>query len=84
MMMGFDEAIDAEEWGMRETNNELAGKAGGSGKAAKEAAGKTSTKKATRQRCASASWAILDGCGDRDGTVFAVMPSSLRRTNAIA
>ena len=35
VMMGFDEAVDAEEWGMRETNNELAGKAGGRGKAAK-------------------------------------------------
>lgn len=35
VMMGFDEAIDAEEWGMRETNNEVAGKAGGRGKAAK-------------------------------------------------
>lgn len=34
VMMGFDEAVDAEEWGMRETNNELAGKAGGRGKAA--------------------------------------------------
>lgn len=35
VMMGFDEAVDAEEWGMRETNNEVAGKAGGRGKAAK-------------------------------------------------
>lgn len=35
VMMGFDEAVDAEEWGMRETNNEFAGKAGGRGKAAK-------------------------------------------------
>jgi len=35
VMMGFDEAVDAEEWGMRETNNELAGRAGGRGKAAK-------------------------------------------------
>jgi hypothetical protein len=33
VMMGFDEAVDAEEWGMRETNNEVAGKAGGRGKA---------------------------------------------------
>lgn len=35
VMMGFDEAVDAEEWGMRETNNEFAGRAAGRGKAAK-------------------------------------------------
>jgi len=29
VMMGFDEAVDAEEWGMRETNNEVAAKGGG-------------------------------------------------------
>lgn len=34
VMMGFDEAVDAEEWGMRETNNEVAGKTGGRGRAA--------------------------------------------------
>ena len=28
VMMGFDEAVDAEEWGMRETNNEIAGRKG--------------------------------------------------------
>jgi hypothetical protein len=34
VMMGFDEAVDAEEWGMRETNNEVVGKArGGKGRA---------------------------------------------------
>ena len=27
VMMGFDEAVDAEEWGMRETNNEVVGRA---------------------------------------------------------
>lgn len=35
LMMGFDEAVDAEEWGMRETNHEVAGRAAGRGKAAK-------------------------------------------------
>jgi hypothetical protein len=34
VMMGFDEAVDAEEWGARETNNEIKGKVGGRGKAA--------------------------------------------------
>jgi hypothetical protein len=34
VMMGFDEAVDAEEWGARETNNAVKGKAGGRGKAA--------------------------------------------------
>ena len=34
VMMGFDEAVDAEEWGARETNNEGRGKAGGRGKTA--------------------------------------------------
>jgi hypothetical protein len=34
VMMGFDEAVDAEEWGARETNNDVKGKAGGRGKAA--------------------------------------------------
>jgi len=29
VMMGFDGAVDAEEWGMRETNNEIAGKSRG-------------------------------------------------------
>jgi len=38
VMMGFDEAVDAEEWGARETNNEVAGKAGGRGKAARREA----------------------------------------------
>ena len=34
VMMGFDEAVDAEEWGMRETNNEVVGRArGGKGRA---------------------------------------------------
>lgn len=34
VMMGFDEAVDAEEWGMRETNNEMGGRArGGKGRA---------------------------------------------------
>lgn len=32
VMMGFDEAVDAEEWGMRETNHEAGGKAGGRGR----------------------------------------------------
>ena len=40
VMMGFDEAVDAEEWGARETNNEVAGKAGGRGKAAEDGSGK--------------------------------------------
>jgi hypothetical protein len=31
-MMGFDEAVDAEEWGMRETNNEAGGRAAGRGR----------------------------------------------------
>ncbi|MFM7137657.1 MAG: hypothetical protein ACKO1M_11400 [Planctomycetota bacterium] len=35
VMMGFDEAVDAEEWGMRETNNELAGRGAGRGKTGK-------------------------------------------------
>lgn len=35
VMMGFDEAVDAEEWGMRETNNEVASRAAGRGKAAR-------------------------------------------------
>ena len=35
VMMGFDEAVDAEEWGARETNNEVAaGRGRGRGKAA--------------------------------------------------
>lgn len=34
VMMGFDEAVDAEEWGMRETNNEIAGGKPGRGRAA--------------------------------------------------
>lgn len=34
VMMGFDEAVDAEEWGMRETNNEVVGGGkGGKGRA---------------------------------------------------
>lgn len=32
VMMGFDEAVDAEEWGMRETNNEVAARGGGRGR----------------------------------------------------
>lgn len=32
IMMGFDEAVDAEEWGMRETNTEINGKKSGKGK----------------------------------------------------
>lgn len=32
VMMGFDEAVDAEEWGMRETNNEAGGRAAGRGR----------------------------------------------------
>ena len=33
VMMGFDEAVDAEEWGMRETNNEVVGRGrGGKGR----------------------------------------------------
>lgn len=41
VMMGFDEAVDAEEWGMRETNNEGAAKGGsrGRGKAARDTDG---------------------------------------------
>lgn len=34
VMMGFDEAVDAEEWGMRETNNEIAGGKPARGRAA--------------------------------------------------
>lgn len=33
VMMGFDEAVDAEEWGARETNNELGGAKGRRGRA---------------------------------------------------
>ena len=36
VMMGFDEAVDAEEWGMRETNNEIAGGRGRGRRAARE------------------------------------------------
>lgn len=36
VMMGFDEAVDAEEWGARETNNELARGRGRGGRAARE------------------------------------------------
>lgn len=36
VMMGFDEAVDAEEWGARETNNELAGGKGRGGRGARE------------------------------------------------
>ena len=36
VMMGFDEAVDAEEWGMRETNNELARGRGRGGRATRE------------------------------------------------
>ncbi|MFM9195709.1 MAG: hypothetical protein ACKOWG_08210, partial [Planctomycetia bacterium] len=32
VMMGFDEAVDAEEWGARETNNELGGAKGRRGR----------------------------------------------------
>lgn len=41
VMMGFDEAVDAEEWGMRETNNEGAakGRGRGRGKAARDTDG---------------------------------------------
>lgn len=41
VMMGFDEAVDAEEWGMRETNNEGAARGGsrGRGKAARDTDG---------------------------------------------
>jgi len=41
VMMGFDEAVDAEEWGVRETNNEGAAKGGsrGRGKAARDTDG---------------------------------------------
>jgi len=35
VMMGFDEAVDAEEWGARETNNEL-GRAKGRGRAGRD------------------------------------------------
>lgn len=34
VMMGFDEAVDAEEWGARETTHESGGKAGRRGRAA--------------------------------------------------
>ncbi len=34
VMMGFDEAVDAEEWGMRETNNEIIGAGSARNKAA--------------------------------------------------
>lgn len=37
VMMGFDEAVDAEEWGARETNNELGGAKGRRGRSAREA-----------------------------------------------
>ena len=37
VMMGFDEAVDAEEWGARETTHEAGGKAGRGGRAAREA-----------------------------------------------
>lgn len=34
IMMGFDEAVDAEEWGMRENNTEIIGGKAAKGKAA--------------------------------------------------
>jgi hypothetical protein len=37
VMMGFDEAVDAEEWGARETNNELGGAKGRHGRAGRNA-----------------------------------------------
>ncbi|MFM7077461.1 MAG: hypothetical protein ACKO3G_15560 [Planctomycetaceae bacterium] len=37
VMMGFDEAVDAEEWGARETNNELGVAKGRRGRSAREA-----------------------------------------------
>jgi hypothetical protein len=37
VMMGFDEAVDAEEWGARETNNEISGGKGRRGRSAREA-----------------------------------------------
>lgn len=36
VMMGFDEAVDAEEWGARETNNEVAGGKGRGGRGRRE------------------------------------------------
>lgn len=36
VMMGFDEAVDAEEWGMRETNNEFARGKGRGARVARE------------------------------------------------
>jgi len=40
VLMGFDEAIDAEEWGMRETNHEVVGSQGrGKGKGGGRGAG---------------------------------------------
>lgn len=37
VMMGFDEAVDAEEWGARETNNELGAAKGRRGRAGRNA-----------------------------------------------
>jgi len=37
VMMGFDEAVDAEEWGARETTNELGGAKGRRGRAGRKA-----------------------------------------------
>lgn len=37
VMMGFDEAVDAEEWGARETNSELGGAKGRRGPAGRNA-----------------------------------------------
>lgn len=37
VMMGFDEAVDAEEWGARETNNKIGGGKGRGGRSAREA-----------------------------------------------